>query len=232
MPTPPRTLRPLSTLALLAALAGWGCGPIVIPHTPTAKEAADAKSSAGRRADVHTVADWLTGSFNNDAQAAADPDFQNVQMHSVRIWDERQDGVWLYIEQAVASAPDRPYRQRIYRLFVQPNGLIIAEIYALPGQSPLRYAGWWKKPEAFEDLSVKSLPKRGGCEVVLKKVSPSEWSGGTVGAGCTSDRPGISYITSEVVVTPQAVKSLDRGFDKDGKQVGGSEKGPYEFIRE
>lgn len=209
-----------------------GCGPIVLPHTPTEQEQAAADESAGRRADVHTVADWFTGSFTNEAQAAGDHSYADVRMHTARIWEERQDGIWLYVEQALVTALDRPYRQRVYRFFVQPNGLVVSEIFALPGPSPLKYAGWWRRPGAFEDLSPKSLLKRDGCEVVLKKVTETRWSGGTVGGGCGSDRPGVASITSEVEVGPDGIRSLDRGFDKTGKQVGGPTSGPYEFVRE
>jgi len=31
----------------------------------------------------------------------------------VQIWEERTDGYWLYVEQAIAGYQDKPYRQRI-----------------------------------------------------------------------------------------------------------------------
>jgi hypothetical protein len=200
--------------------------------TPSPKEAAEAQESAGRRADVLRVASWMEGSFTSGLQSAQDPEFRDVRIHAVKIWPDRQDGVWLYVEQALAEAMDKPYRQRVYRVFVQPNGLIVVEVFVLPGQSPLKYAGWWRKPAAFEDLSPKGLGKKDGCELVLRKVSDVEWSGGTVGNGCPTDLQGAVYATSEVWVSPEGIRVLDRGFDRAGKQVWGSTKGAYEFVRE
>ena len=45
----------------------------------------------------------------------------------------------------------------------------------------------------------------------------------------SSDR--CSYTTSEVSIEARAITSWDRGFDADGAQVWGAEKGPYVFAR-
>jgi CpeT protein len=226
-----RSLSTLTTCSLLAAMSwGWGCGPIVIPKTLSDEERAAAAESASRRAEVTTVASWMTGSFSSEAQAALDPDFLDIRLEMARIWSDRQDGIWLYVEQSMASALERPYRQRVYRVFVQPNGLIVSEVYELPGVS-LRVAGAHRRPELLADVTPRGLTLKDGCQVVLKKSSDAEWAGGTVGPGCLSSLRGASYATSEVTVTPEGLRTLDRGFNADGQQVWGSTKGAYDFRR-
>jgi hypothetical protein len=202
----------------------------VIPKKLTPEEAASAEASKLRRADVELVASWMVGSFSSAAQAVSDPDFLDIHLEMTRVWEDRQDGIWLYVEQAAASSVAKPYRQRIYRVFVQPNGLIVSEVYELPGE-PLRFAGAWRRPELLESLTPKALILKDGCQVVLKKVTDTQWAGGTVGQGCASTRQGAAYATSEVIITPEGLRTWDRGFDKAGKQVWGAVKGPYEFSR-
>ncbi len=222
-------------LVLVAGAVGvvgvvGGCGPIVIPKSLTPEEEQAAEASRLRRADVELVASWMVGSFSSEAQAAMDPEFLDIRLEMSRLWPDRQDGIWLYVEQAAASDLGKPYRQRVYRLFVQPNGLVVSEVYELPGVA-LRFAGAWRRPELLEDLSPKLLVLKDGCQVVLKKLTDTQWSGGTVGEGCVTTLRGAAYASSEVVVTPEGLRTWDRGYDKSGKQVWGAVKGPYEFMR-
>ena len=55
--------------------------------------------------------------------------------------------------------------------------------------------------------------------------------GGTRGEGCASNLRGAAYATSEVVIMPGRIESWDRGFDAEGHQVWGAEKGAYVFVR-
>ncbi len=206
------------------------CGPIVIPKTLTEEEKIEAQAAAARRADVESVASMLIGSFTSEAQAAESKDHIDVRIESVRLWEDRQDGIWIYFEQAAASALTKPYRQRIYRLFVQPNGIVVVEVYELPGE-PLRFAGAWRRMDLLEDLSPKSLILKDGCQLALQKVSDIEWRGGTVGTNCQTTLRGASYAVSESTITPEGLRVWDRGYDSAGKQVWGPEKTGYEFVR-
>ncbi|HRW89883.1 MAG TPA: CpcT/CpeT family chromophore lyase, partial [Flavobacteriales bacterium] len=60
------------------------------------------------------LASWMTGSFSSAAQAEADTNYYAIELEMARIWPERTDGVWLYVEQAVAAKKEKPYRQRVY----------------------------------------------------------------------------------------------------------------------
>ena len=184
-------------------------------------------AAAAQADDLDTLAAWMTGSFSSSAQAAADEAYFDIRLEMVPIWEER--GRWLYVEQAAATALDRPYRQRVYRLSREPDGAFRSEVYALP--EPLRFAGAWCEVAPLADLTAEDLVLREGCAVILERVDEATFGGSTAGTGCESTLRGATYATSEVVVTSDGIESWDRGFDAEGTQVWGAEKGPYLFDK-
>lgn len=171
----------------------------------------------------------MTGCFSSAAQAAADPEYFEVRLVMVPIWRERDDGPWLYIEQAVASALDQPYRQRVYHL-VEEEGGVRSEVFELPGDA-LDFAGAWRAVADFDSLAPADLSERTGCAVHLVETQPGYWAGSTLDDHCLSDFRGATYATSEIVLTPDSIESWDRGFDAVGEQVWGAVKGGYVFDR-
>ncbi len=164
-----RTTTRLLTAALACALATIlaGCtqqrreaaaDPIRRPPTQLAPSPAEG---------VERLAQLLTGSFSSSDQATANPDdYMDVRLRVVPIWEGRDaSSRWLYVEQAAAASLDRPYRQRIYRVFCAgkegwantvgdkdwcvrwpdiendfSRPLYCSEVHTLPGD-PLVYAG-------------------------------------------------------------------------------------------
>lgn len=179
-------------------------------------------------ADVKRLAGFLTGRFASTAQAAADPEYFDVRLHSARIWPDRDDGIWLYVEQAMATALDRPYRQRVYRVFRRDDGKLISAVYTL--RDPASAVGAWKQDAPLAGLSVDDLELRAGCEMVLE-TKEDGFTGGTVGRNCPSDLRGAAYATSQAVIDARGMRTWDRGYTADGQQVWGAVKGPYQFDR-
>lgn len=175
------------------------------------------------------AATWLEGSFTSAEQAERDERYFEVNLHHARIWPQRADGTWLYVEQALAANPDSPYRQRVYRVWLRPDGVIESAVYELP--EPNRFVGAWRDPGSLDSLSPISLEKRDGCAVVFTDIDDDAMTGATIGTGCTSTLRGASYATSEVTITANGITSWDRGFNDAGEQVWGAEAGPYEFRR-
>lgn len=210
--------------ALLAPLSGCG-GPPVTSAGPLLEARLDAGDAAG------DAAKWLAGHYSSAAQAKEDPSFFDVRLHIVPVWTDRTDGPWLYVEQAMASDEEKPYRQRIYRVLPIPGGKAESVVYELPGD-PLQWAGAWRDMARFNALDPGILQLRAGCSVMLAYAGPDALRGTTVGDRCGSALRGAAYATSEVTVTPGLLTSWDRGFDAAGKQVWGSTKGPYRFVKQ
>lgn len=181
---------------------------------------------------LETLASLMTGSFGSAAQAAQSDEFRDVRLHVARIWEEKSgsDEIWLYVEQALASSLDKPYRQRIYRVTAHGDENFESAVFELPGD-PLAFAGAWENSSRLDTLSPEDLAARDGCVVYLRRVSPAEFTGSTRGRACLSNLRGAAYATSDVTITADSVLSWDRGFDAEGNQVWGSTRGPYVFSR-
>lgn len=176
--------------------------------------------------DLKKLATMMQGSFSSEEQSKDDSTYFDIRLKIVPIWEQRTDGIWMYVEQAVAKMQDKPYRQRVYKLTELGDGKFESAVYTL--KSPLRFAG---KVELVNQLSPDSLTLKEGCSVILKKESKKKFVGGTDGSKCPSDLKNASYASSEVFITPKMMVSWDRGFDKQGKQVWGAQKGGYKFVK-
>lgn len=177
--------------------------------------------------DLKQLAKMMSGSYNNLEQTARDSQFLRIQLKIDRIWHKAKgNSIWLYVEQALVKHADNPYRQRVYELKqISPNQFV-SEVYLL--KNPGFYISNLKE---IETLTPDSLIQKGECSVYLEKKSSSLFAGGTKGKACASELKGAKYATSEVEITLQGMKTLDRGFDDSDKQVWGSERGAYAFKK-
>jgi len=179
--------------------------------------------------DVNKLVTMMEGSFSSKEQSKSDSDYYDIRLHMKRIWPEISSAYYLYVEQAVASAQEKPYRQRVYRITNTYEGRFESAVYTL--KDPLRFAGEWKKENPLSDLTPDSLTSREGCSVILTLMNEDTYEGSTEGNNCESDLRGAKYATSEVKISKDGIISWDRGYDAEGKQVWGAEKGGYIFKR-
>lgn len=179
--------------------------------------------------DLDRLAAWMTGTFSSEAQSKADPTYFDVRLHIAPVWTVRTDAKWFYVEQAIATSLDKPYRQRVYRLRALADGLFESQVFEL--KDPAAAVGAWAEANPLATLEPSALVDRPGCAVLLRAVDPSTFAGSTLGSQCASTFRGAAYATSEVTVTATGLVSWDRGYDAAGKQVWGAEKGGYRFER-
>lgn len=179
--------------------------------------------------DLEELARWMTGSFSSEAQSLADADFRHIVLHMARMWTERDDGIWLYVEQAVAEAPERPYRQRVYRLRRVGEDLFGSTVFTF--SNPQSRTGDWREDSPLADLHPSDLSERDGCTIFMKRRADGAFEGSTLGRLCSSTLRGATWASSEVVITADLLVSWDRGWDDSGAQVWGAEKGGYRFDR-
>lgn len=181
---------------------------------------------------IVTLRDYMVGSFSSAKQSARDPEnYRDIRLEMVQIWPDRTDGTWLYVEQAVASSLDKPYRQRIYRLSQNPDHTFRSDVYTLP-EPALRFAGAWQNPEKLAGLRPEQLSLKDGCAITLTWHNCKEiFTGSTTGAGCESSLQGAAYASSEASISPFGMITWDRGFDAAGNQVWGATQGGYIFVK-
>ena len=210
-------------LAILIAISSSGCN-----GTETSSVAGPIRFSSG----VERLHSWLCGRFNSSAQAEGDSAFRSISLHGVPIWPDREDGRWLYVEEAVSDALDRPSRQLAHRVRNDAQGGLISEVFGFP-EGEIPPAGSWKDPNYFNSIDPALLIPREGCTLYLLAVTGSRpaFTGGTTGDGCASALNGADHATSEVRIDATSINTWDRGFDAKGTQVWGGESGPIEFVR-
>lgn len=184
--------------------------------------------------DVLRAATWLVGSFDNQAQAAADQAANADHRHEAMVMIVRpvedpvvfQDGLYLYVESRRAGEP-RPSWQRVYRLR-RSGGQVRIEVYKIDGQilGPLGL-----EARMLSSLNPSDLKKVEGCDVLLE-IKGDEFVGSTAPRLCRSDDQGSTYVVSSLRITRDLVITLDRGFDAKGVQTFGPSDGRgYEFRR-
>ena len=221
--TLPEIRRIAATLAMLALAGSF------LAACRSARDAADSDSASITKASAATaeVAAILIGRFSSREQSEVDESYFAIRLTHVPIWQDREDGPWLYVEQAAETTLDRPYRQRVYRLVTTDDG-VRSDVYTLPGD-PLEFVG--AKAERFVDMTPDQLALRDGCAIHLTDSGNGHYEGATHGKGCLSTLRGAAYATSEVSLRREALRTWDRGFDANDEQVWGAVDGPYEFLR-
>jgi hypothetical protein len=180
--------------------------------------------------DVKTLSNWMTGAFDSKEQARLDSNYFEIHLHMKQIWKKRDDGVWLYVEQAIVTALDKPYRQRVYNVKKINDSTIVSKVYTFYGNAN-RFAGAWKNKKLISKLTPDSLEDRKGCSIYLKKNNKGEFTGSTNKSDCESNLRGAKYATSKVTIKEDLLVSWDQGFDAEGKQVWGATKGGYQFVK-
>lgn len=181
-------------------------------------------SSTGHIDELYKL---MQGSFNSEMQAKTDSTYFNISLHMYPIWKDK--GHFLYVEQALNSRQNNPYRQRIYELTQIDENTYSSAIYTIEHDS--LWIGKWKTPEEFDKLNPKDVSKKEGCEVILTRLKENHYKGQTGERTCESTLYGASYATSEVEILPTKIISWDRGFDADDKHIWGAEKGGYIFNK-
>mgnify|MGYP003422724888 CR=1 FL=1 len=184
--------------------------------------------------DATRVANWLTGSFDNRAQAAADQSGNTPFQHDRALMTGRlvddpvvfRDALYVYVESRREGVA-RPYWQRVYRL-KKSGGQVRIEVFKIDSHvsGPLALDA-----QMLASLSPGDLTKEEGCEVLLD-VRGDEYVGSTAPRSCRSEYKGSAYVFSPMRITRDLVAILDRGYDEKGVQTFGPTDGRgYEFRR-
>lgn len=207
-----RALLAAFSLFLLAAPAG-------------AQDASPASGGAGELAAL------LTGSFSSLEQSRTEG-WGYVESETVRIWPEREDGIWLYQENAfLGSGPDDfdpaikqlPYFQRIIRLVEQNEQEVVRTIYSLT--DPASVVGAYVDPERIAEDQLGEV----NCSGPVQRIAHGYWQAEF--DTCPSGLRGAVRTHSRSIHTPHGHANWDRGFDAEGNLVWGPERGGYVFDR-
>ncbi len=180
------------------------------------------------KTDIEDLFLLMSGSFDSEDQSKSDSSYYNISLHMYPIWKNKK-GYWLYVEQALKSMQDKPYRQRVYKIENIENNIFLSSVYTLQNESD--FIGKWKDPLFFDDFSESILEERQGCSVFLEKLAKNKYAGRTKDKECKSSLRGATYATSIVTIEKDKITSWDQGFNDLDEQVWGATEGPYIFKK-
>jgi hypothetical protein len=174
------------------------------------------------------------GAFSSEAQHRADPRYDWVEARVVRIWPERTDGVWLYQEQAIVSAPGlspmaaraKPYFQFVARVTQIGSGVLRRDNFRV--KDGAAWLGLTAADPRLARLSQADLAPP-SCHNRVEKVSSGVFTGRT--ESCANSYKGAAWMQSLSVTMADVHVNWDRGFDLEGNRVWGPAAGGYVFRR-
>lgn len=187
-------------------------------------------AAQSQTASLAQLTDYMTGRFNSSEQAARDSAFLDVSLHMERIWERKHEGVWIYVEQALTATPDEPYRQQVYKLEELGSNKYLSRVFELA--NPDEYIGAAQKPKRFNKLLPNALEEMNGCALNLIYDERKQKFIGNMAEICYNDWNGAYVASSEVEITNGQVIRWHRGWDREGRQVWGAEKGGYVFLKQ
>lgn len=176
---------------------------------------------------------WMTGSFSSETHAdtTVNQYIVDVRLHCAQIWHDRNVGeniYWVYVEQAYANNLTHPYRQRIYKMILTPDGDMYDEVYSVPNSSTYLHA--YQDVSVLDALTEADLTQKVGCDVDFL-WNGEYYEGTTTGTGCVINGiPGVNYIVSESSFRPDRMTSWDRGYSSSGQWTMGPDW-PYIFDK-
>lgn len=218
--------------------------PLVSPDQTNPVPSAPVKPLSA--SDLDRFIAWYQGRWENDAQIIAQAQ-ENVPLegrieritHLIAPFEHKsfgrvaqapnpRDVRFLYIEsRRTDQAAQGPFRQRLYRIYIDPQRKEIRlENHALP--QPELFAGAYAQPARLQAVKANQTTHRPGCDVFFR------WDGARfVGQ---PDRGACRFVSAaygnqkividdDFVVTGEEIWSRDRGTTEEGAYVYGNKLG-------
>jgi hypothetical protein len=189
--------------------------------------------------ELQSLVQALAGEFSNQAQALDQP----AWFVNLRLWQRPvplelpgHGGYWLFLEQANTVKLESPYRQRLLRLFLDPDfGTIAGQYYQFKDFSQWRQAG--ASADRLAQIQGSDIELLPGCQVTLRPVNGRYEARLKPGCRCCFDYDGKEREVSvgfDLVAGEGPIEfwSYDKGIDpQTGKGLWGALLGPYQFQK-
>lgn len=178
--------------------------------------------------DLSDIREMMVGTFSTENME--DTSYYHIVLCMEPVFQNTPDGYYLYVEQALYSRKESPYRQRVYHLSLSKNAQhVISKVFEI--ENPERFIGGCDDKKILADLNMNDLIERPGCELLLTRSSHGFFEGKTPKGKCISDFRGASYVTSDAYIDQEKIITWDRGWNDKDEHVWGPEKGGYVFEK-
>lgn len=200
---------------------------------------------------LSTLAAYLAGEFENQAQAAANPAWY---VH-LRLWQRPVPTLstgqvyTLFLEQANVVSGQLPYRQRVLQLTEPPDpasGPLRGRYFALA--DPLRFRGGGSDPTLLKDLTADDLVSLSNSEALIQYQPLDQPLDQPQGYQFQSALPNgqlcsfeyanqrkYVYLGFDIAPKANAIELLtyDKGIDPNtGKGLWGALIGPFQMVKQ
>lgn len=172
--------------------------------------------------DLGKIGDMLCGTWKTTApvaQAGGEAGATAEVVMSIAHVRNSELANTLYVESARLDSLHAPYRQAIFQLY-KSKGKARMRTFEFAGYATdaSAFTGLWTIPNNFPDIAKANLIATMDIELEAKGPGYSGKSPYPYPTG----RGGAVEMTSEIMISPDALTVADRGFDADGKVVWGS----------
>ncbi|XP_066335651.1 chromophore lyase CRL, chloroplastic-like isoform X2 [Miscanthus floridulus] len=195
------------------------------------------RRSTTRWDHARAVADALSGEKFSREQARKDPDnFFNLRMLTCPATEMVDGSRVLYFEQAFWRSPEKPFRQRFYRVkpcLKEMKCDVELSSYAIRDAEEYKNFCDRQKDQRPQPEEVIADIAEHLTTIYLSRCGRGKrclYEGSTPPEGFPNNWSGASYCTSDLSIHKNGeVHIWDKGFDDEGNQVWGTKVGPYEF---
>lgn len=149
---------------------------------------------------------WLAGvhySTNNTIQDKR----VHIALEVLPIWQDRDDGEWLYFEGHITDSKKKPFHQRIIHLVKTLNNQIRLYNYSIPRASD--FAGAYYAPDILSSLTLSQLTINNNCEFLIKLGYEGIFTGEAGSNGCDSGYSGLLFMSTSFTVSQSGISFLD-----------------------
>ena len=191
---------------------------------------------------LETLATYLAGEFENNAQSAAEP----AWFVHLRLWQRpiptlsTADTFALFLEQASPVSGKPPYRQRVLRLSARSNQLQ-GEYFAL--KSPLQFRGAGLEADRLDGMMEEDLVSLPNSTALIQyqSIGANDYRFQAAlpeGKYCSFEYGGdrkYVYLGFDVEKTGSTIelKTYDKGINPDtGQGLWGALMGPFVLIKQ
>jgi hypothetical protein len=175
---------------------------------------------------------YLLGRFSSAAQAAANADFNLVEIRVEPVTLERADiveGPWLLF-----SMHDRKrdqWQQALYRLRQDPGDIVVIESYRLFRRSSQPPENRPITPDQIAKRRLESIVYLSGCDVYFTLAADQVFRGAHQRGTCKPATLKVAYIHADKEIGAAGMMFWERGYDERDRPIWGPKTGGYRFDR-
>ncbi|MGD1939353.1 MAG: chromophore lyase CpcT/CpeT [Cyanophyceae cyanobacterium] len=188
-------------------------------------------SSQSHSQPLTTLATYLAGEFDNQAQAREEPVWYvpvRLWHRPLKLWGDR--GFAFYAEQSNALKLDQPYRPRVF-LLSESEGQIQVEYFQIADAEAVRGGG--RSPELLTALNPDVLEPLPGCTLTVTQSAQKFSARPDPHCRCQFTVEGaVREVSLGFDASSEGLQTYDKGINPDtGQAIWGALMGPYQYQK-